>query len=182
MRWLLLLAAVGVVACRSSRTLPEGRADTSVHEEYGEFRPVAIAVLPVHAPSSELRGEVRKELYMQLFDRRYSPFKLDVVDAYIDSNGDWDPGRTLDWDAALDVDITRWKAIGGTDRFAADGTATLRHRTGEVLWTCKFERHAFNVPSRAGVIDQKQAAREIAEFLVGEADGRFPERPPHPRE
>jgi hypothetical protein len=32
------------------------------------------------------------------------------------------------------------------------------------------------------VIDQKQAAREIAEFLVGEADGRFPERPPLPRE
>jgi hypothetical protein len=173
-----LLLSLLLAACQSTdRKLPEGHAETRVHEEYDEYRPVAIAVLPVDAPSMTLRLEVRKELYLKLFDRRYSPFKLEVVDAHMALDGTFDAG-SLDHDAALDVNITKWRAVKGTMHFAADGEATLRHRTGEVLWSCTFSDHAFKVPARAGETDEASAARDIAQFLVD----RLPDRPPLPRE
>ena len=177
-----IVALLVAGACQATKTeLPEGQADTRVHEEYAEFRPVTIAVLPVKAPSTGLRGEVRREVYRRLFDMKYSPFTFAAVDANIDSDGEWDPGASLDWDATLAVDISEWRAVKGTQHFAADGTATLRHKTGEILWSCKFEQHTFEVPARGGVLDEKKAARDIARFLVSDSE-RFPERPPLPRE
>lgn len=177
MRRIVTLALL-LAACKTTDgRLPEGHADTRVHEEYTDFRPVAIAVLPVTAPSMDLRLEVRLELYRLLFERMYSPFKLDVVDARMATNGTFDPGN-LDYDATMEVRITKWRAVRGTMHFAADAEAVLRHRTGEILWSCTFAEHTFKVPARAGEIDEKSAAREIAKFLVD----RLPERPPLPRE
>jgi len=177
MRRILTLALL-LAACKTTDgRLPEGRADTRVHEEFDEFRPVAIAVLPVTAPSTDLRLEVRLELYRLLFERMYSPFKLEVVDARLATNGEFDPG-SLDYDASLEVKVTKWRAVRGTMHFAADAEAVLRHRTGEILWSCTFTERTFKVPAQAGQIDEKSAAREIARFLID----RLPERPPLPRE
>jgi len=73
---------------------------------------------------------------------------------------------------------------GATNYFAADGTAQLTHKTGEVLWSCRFFRHNFEVPMKTGQLDHARAAHDIARFLVGSEPGkeRFPDCPPLPRE
>jgi len=170
MRRIVCVTLLFAAACQTTENrLPEGHADWRVHDEYARFRPVAIAVLPVEAPTLELRREIRREAYRRLFDRRYSPFTLQAVDAGLGG---------LDWDATLEIEITRWRAIKATRHFAADGTAVLEHRTGEVLWSCTFSARSFEVPARTGQRDEAVAAVEIARFLVE----RIPERAPLPRE
>ena len=71
-----LLVALLAAACQTPRKVPEGRIDTATHPEYAKFRPVAIAVLPAKAPRTDLRIEIRKEVYRLLFEFRYSPFKV----------------------------------------------------------------------------------------------------------
>jgi hypothetical protein len=177
--WRFAFVALLVVACQNPQKEPEGYAEIDKHVDYDKFRPVTIAILPVQAPNYQLRTEVRKEVYRLLPAKRYSPFKLETVDAHISSDGKWDPG-SLDWDATLSVAIDRWKPVRGSNYFAADGTAQLTHKTGEVLWTCRFYRHNFEVEMN----DHEEAAQDIAKFLVGSEPGkeRFPDCPPLPRE
>jgi hypothetical protein len=181
--WRISIVALLAAACQNPQKEPEGYAEIDKHVEYAKFRPVTIAVLPVTAPASQLKLEVRKEVYRLLPSKKYSPFTLETVDAHVDSDGKWDPG-SLDWDATLSVAISRWKPVRGTNYFAADGTAQLTHKTGEVLWTCRFYRHNFEVPMKTGQLDHARAAHDIARFLVGSEPGkeRFPDCPPLPRE
>ncbi|MHC4547805.1 MAG: hypothetical protein ACYTEZ_03425 [Planctomycetota bacterium] len=184
--WRIVLVALLAAACQNTRKgdVPEGYAEIDKHVEYDQFRPVTIAVLPVKAPTLELRREVRKEVYRLLPAKKYSPFMLATVDSHMTKEGKFDPG-SLDWDATLTVDIAKWKPVRGTSYWAADGKATLRHKTGEVLWSCKFFKHTFKVPVRAGgQQDHTPAAHEIARFLVGSEPGkeRFPDCPALSRE
>lgn len=181
--WRISIVALLAVACQNAQKEPEGYAEIDKHVDFDKFRPVTIAVLPVTAPGSQLKLEVRKEVYRLLPQKKYSPFTLETVDAHVSSDGKWDPG-SLDWDATFSVAISRWKPVSGTNYFAADGTATLTHKTGEVLWTCRFYRHNFEVPMKTGQLDHARAAHDIARFLVGSEPGkeRFPDCPPLPRE
>ena len=179
-----MLVALLAAACQSTtQKVPDGRIDTRVHTEYAEFRPVTIAVLPVKAPQTDLRTGVRQEIYRMLPERRYSPFRLDEVDARVNADGRFE-GGSLDWDATLSIDISSWRAVRGTNYFAGTGKAELRHKTGEVLWTCAFYDYAFDVPSRAGMLDQAVAAKEIAHLFVGgdKQPARLPDCPPPARE
>jgi hypothetical protein len=177
MRRFVILAAL-VAACQTpTREAPEGRVSTETHPDYAQIRPVSIAVLPVEAPAYGLKRPMRREAYDMLFDRHYSPFRLDVIDAHMTTDGQFDAG-SLEWDATLDIEVTDWKVVPGTRFFAGDGRATLRHKTGEVIWSCKFENYNFEVGYEAGQIDNDAAGREIARFVVD----RMPERPPLPRE
>jgi len=179
----ILLVTILAAACQTTRTVPEGHIDTRVHPEYAEFRPVTIAVLPVEAPDSVLRNGVRKEVYRTLPDRKYAPFRLDEVDARINSKGEFE-GGSLDWDATLKIDISNWRAVPGTRYYAGTGKAELRHKTGEILWTCAFYDYAFPVESRPEGIDEEEVAKRISEIFVGTdvANSRLPECPPPPRE
>lgn len=181
--WRISIVALLAVACQTPQKEPEGYAEIDKHVDYNKYRPVTIAVLPVDAPLSQLRTEVRKEVYRLLPAKRYTPFTLETVDSHMTSDGKWDPG-SLDCDATLSVDISRWKPVRGTNYFAADGTAQLTHKTGEVLWTCRFYRHNVEVPMKTGQLDHGRAAHDIAKFLVGSEPGkeRFPDCPPLPRE
>jgi len=180
-----MIFALLAAACQTTTPTdePRGQAETAPHPEFDKFRPVTIAVLPVTAPTMGLRQGVRKEVYRLLPTKRYSPFKLETVDAHITTDGKFDPG-SLDWDATLSVDIDKWRAVGGTQYFEADGSATLTHKTGEVLWTAKFSRYAFAVREHAGSRDYDSASQGIAAFLIGtDASGlSFPDCPPPPRE
>ena len=93
------------------------------------------------------------------------------------SDGKFDAG-SLEWDATLDIELTDWKVVRGTRYFAGNGQATLRHKTGEVVWSCKFENYNFEVGYDSGQIDQDEAGRAIARMVIE----RMPERPPLPRE
>lgn len=171
------MVAILAAACQSPQKVPEGRIDTRTHPEYAKFRPVAVAVLPVDAPRTDLRLAVRKEVYRLLFEYRYSPFKLQTVDARMSSDGKWDPGG-LDWDATFEVQVSRWKGVRGTDYFVGEGSATLRHKTGEILWSCRFSDYPFLVPEKAGQPDMEEAALRIAGLFFDKS--RFPALPPPP--
>ncbi|MDH3590784.1 MAG: hypothetical protein OER88_02840 [Planctomycetota bacterium] len=172
MRWFVFSALIIVGACRAPQEVPEGRIDTKVHPEFDKFRPVAIAVTPSAAPNSALRVHVRREVYERLFDRRYSPFKLSVVDERVSSAGRFEPGN-LAWDATLETEVSRWKPIRGTRYYAGDGRATLRHKTGEIIWSCAFTNYAFSVREEAGVKDTDASAEAIADLFIQ----RLPELP-----
>ncbi len=173
MRSVVLLALVILGACKSTQEVPEGRIDTKEHPEFDKFRPVALAVTPVAASSSSMRATLRRAVYERLFAKRYSPFKLSVVDARVSTDGRFDPAG-LEWDATLEVSLTRWKSVRGTSYFAGDGVATMRHKTGEILWSCGFTDYAFLVSERAGLQDFDAAAEAIADLLIQ----RLPELPP----
>lgn len=177
MRRLVILAALAAACQTPAHETAEGQVSTETHPDYAQIRPVSIAVLPVEAPAYGLKRPMRKEAYDLLFDRHYSPFRLDVIDAHMTSDGQFDAG-SLEWDATLDIELTKWKVVPGTRFFAGDGQATLRHKTGEVVWTCKFQNYNFEVAYDSGQIDNDAAGREIARFVVE----RLPERPPLPRE
>jgi hypothetical protein len=84
------LVALLAVACATAPTEePKDQITTQAHPEFSKWRPVAIAVMPVEAPAHQLRKEVRQEIYDNLFARNYSPFKLQVVDQHIGSEGEF---------------------------------------------------------------------------------------------
>ncbi len=155
-----------VAACKSAnQQVPEGRIDTKVHPDFDRFRPVQVAVLPVDAPTFTLRQDVRRNTYDLLVGRKYSPFKLQAIDARMTSDGKFEPGG-LDWDASLAVNMTRWKPVKGTRYWVGDGVASLTHKTGEVIWSCAFDNYAFSVKSEAGQVDESESAAQIAALLL----------------
>jgi len=123
----------------------------------------AVRVLPAtdHAAELLISGEIVRS------DGEALELRVRAVDA-----------GGLEWDATLDIEITDWKVVRGTKYFAGNGQATLRHKTGEVVWSCKFNDYGFKVPSSAGQIDDAAAARAIAELVVNS----MPKRPALPRE
>jgi hypothetical protein len=163
---LLLLA---IAACKHTQ-LPVGSLVTEQHAEFERFRPVAIAVLAVEAPRGYVRDELRKACYDLLFERKYSPLALGVVDAHTDSDGNFQP-RNLDWDATLLVSVKRWVPWSGGSHYVADGTARLVHRSGQVLWQLSFQDQAFLVPH--GDDAKERTVRSLAKLIVE----RIPERP-----
>jgi hypothetical protein len=168
---MLLVVLVGA-ACKSApKEVPVSQVDVSKSTEYDQVRPVTIALLPVKAPRADLRTNVRQEIYKLLPERKYSPFRLQEVDAHVDARGRFQ-AENLDWDATLEVVIDKWTPVGGTNRWAGTGRAVLTHRTGEVLWACDFEDYAFRVPTEAGVTNHAEGAKEIAFFLLGGEPGR----------
>jgi len=168
-------AALLLAACQSTRELPTGSLVREEHPDYAKFRPVAIAVLRVEAPRGYLRAGARQEIYEGLFKHRYSPLALDVVDAHTESTGEFKPAL-LDWDATLLVTVKKWSALRGGSYFAADGSARLIHKSGEVLWQLSFQDQAFASPS--GQSGHEEAARSLARLVVS----RMPPLPPPPRE
>ncbi len=56
----IVLVALLAAACQSPQKLPDGTIDTQRHQDYAQYRPVTIAVLPVDAPVTTLRTDVRK--------------------------------------------------------------------------------------------------------------------------
>ena len=57
--WRIVTVALLAAACSTQkREIPEGHAEIDQHIDYAEYRPVTIAVLPVKAPTADLRVEV----------------------------------------------------------------------------------------------------------------------------
>jgi hypothetical protein len=176
----IILVALAAAACQSApKEVPESRVDVKTSPEYGQVRPVTIAVLPVKAPRADIRIGVRQEIYRMLPEKKYSPFKLKEVDAHVDGKGRF-AADNLDWDATFEVVVDRWTPVSGTNYWSGTGRAVMTHKTGEVLWACDFENYTFRLPSQHGVTDQEEGAKQIAYFLVGSEDGRsrLPDCPP----
>ncbi len=169
------LAVLLLAACQAAKDLPTGSLVREEHPDYAKFRPVAIGVLRFEAPRGYLRDETRQEVYQGLFQHRYSPLALDVVDAHTESTGEFKP-TLLEWDATLTVSVKKWRALRGGAYFAADGSARLIHKSGEVLWQLSFQDQAFEVPS--GKDGHERAARSLGKLIVS----RMPPLPPPPRE
>ena len=169
------MVALLAAACTNSDNgdLPQGGYDTWTHDEYDQFRPVAIAVLRVKAPDFGLRMKVRRHLYDGILGRNYSPIKPQTVDASME--GESFKPHDVDWDATLKVQITKWKALRGSpNHFSADAIGRLTHKSGELLWKCSFYDIPFTVRVHAGQTDFSGAARAIAGYFVK----RLPPRPP----
>ncbi|HEX5138293.1 MAG TPA: hypothetical protein VFY93_15060 [Planctomycetota bacterium] len=183
MRRIMLLALVAAACQSTPKELPESWVDTRTSAEYDQVRPVTIAVMPVKAPRADLRINLRQEVYKILPGRKYSPFKLDEVDAHVDSNGKFS-AEDLDWDATLEVVIDKWYPVSGTNRWSGSGHAVMTHRTGEVLWTCDFRDYTFVANTHQGVTDYEEISHDVAYFLVGSEPGktRLPDCPPPPKE
>lgn len=162
---LILLLAAAPLACRGPREIPEGSVQVRNHPEFEEFRPVAIAVLPVKAPTRALRLGLRGEVYDGLPRLKYSPLKLEAVDARITTRGEFDPG-SFPYDATVEIEVTRWKAVGGRNYYVMDAVARMRHKTGEVLWTAAFSDYAVKVSYRAGELDDDVVAEDVAALIL----------------
>lgn len=173
MKRIPLVALLAVACATAPLEEPKGQVTTQAHPEFAKWRPVAIAVLPVEAPAHQLRREVRDEVYEGLFHRRYSPFKLEVVDKHIGPEGDFE-ADDLAWDATLAVHITEWRPVRGTDKFAVTATATMTHKNGEVLWECQVDQKPFVVDRG----DYSEAAKGLAVLLTSKSC--LPDRPPLP--
>ncbi len=170
---LVLLTAAFAAGCQSPpKKVPQGRIEVEPHPEFASIRPVAIAVLPVDSRHHELRRLVRQDVYEALFHKKYSPFKLGAVDAHIDQKGRFQ-GGSLEWDATLSVEISRWAKLSGTRYYLADGRAVLRHKLGEIAWQCRFDQYPVEVPAHAGQIELDEPAKAIANLIVD----RLPELP-----
>jgi hypothetical protein len=167
------------VGCKGtgSKDLPEGWIELKQHPEFDDFRPVAVAVLKVDAPRADTRDELRRGIYEGLFDKRYSAIKLDVVDSHTNSDGGFE-GDSLEWDATMRVRLDTWRSLRSGRWIEAGGTATLTHRSGEVLWDCSFGNYPFRVESAAGSTDYQVAVRAIALLFLD----RLPDCPPLPAE
>lgn len=171
-----LLCCLGA-ACQSTK-VPEGRVRMEPHPDYAKFRPVAIALLPVETPRSDLRDPLRKAAYEELLARRYSPLALAVVDRRVRETGRFDPAD-IDWDAQLEIRVSGWERVGGGTHVAASATARMVHKSGETLCEVTVERQPFALVTPADGSDPQQAvARELGALIVR----RLPDRPPLPRE
>ncbi len=169
----LALLAAACATPHNQGEVTKNRADYRTHPEYDDFRPIAIAVMPVKTTVFATQMDTRADLYEGLFKRKYSPFKLDVVDAHTDSKGKFE-GHDLAWDATLEVRITRLRPGRAANTHDCDAEAALRYRTGEELWTCKLSDYVVAVPFTNGELDFRPACREIAEAFLS----RLPPRPP----
>lgn len=153
--------------------IPEGWIEINEHQEFVQFRPAAIVVLPVEAPSNVIRTELRPAIYKRLFTKRYSAIRLDVVDAHLNSAGVFDPGD-LEYDATFETVIEKWEPISGSTRYLAKGHAKMVHKSGELLWECIFNDRPFKVEAQAGSTDISAAIDAIAQLLID----RLPVSPP----
>jgi len=181
MRLLPLLSALLLFApaCKSvPEKDPENQITAVVDEEFARFRPVALAVLKVEAPAYQMRNEVRRGTARQLLDRRkYSPIKLDVVDARTDGQGKFTPGSDLEVDATVVVKVTRWVPVRGKSMYRCDAEMVMTHSSGVELYRCTLRDGGIPVTDIADATsDYRNSANRIVTILIED----LPNCPPAP--
>ncbi|MEM8884995.1 MAG: hypothetical protein AAGD14_13065 [Planctomycetota bacterium] len=172
-RFLPLL--VCAVACQSTpEKLPEEQVTHQTNPEFARIRPVALAVLKTEAPEKGLRERSRTELYKQLIEKRkYSPIRLDVVDARTDSKGVFEYSNDVAVDATIQLKITNWRKLQGQNAYQWAADLVMTHRSGVELFRCELKRGV----AKSGVdIDYSGVSNRIVSKMIE----KLPERPARP--
>jgi hypothetical protein len=166
---LLPLILLAPAACKSTPEKdPENQVTAVVDKEFARFRPVAIAVLKSEAPASQLRDRSRVALSRQLIDRKkYSPIRLEVVDAQTNSNGKFEPGSNLAVDATAKLTITRWKPMKSKAMYRCDAELVITHTTGVELFRCTLRDGGIKVVDSSDATgDFRHSANAIVAMLI----------------
>jgi len=181
MRLLSLLPLILLLA-PACKTVPEKDPEdlitANVDAEFTRFRPVALAVLKVEAPARQMRDQVRRAAQRQLLDRRkYSPIRLDVIDARTDRDGVFKPGSDLEVDATVHVTVLRWVAMKDRSMYRCDADMVITHTSGVELYRCTLRDGGIKVTDLA---DATNDYRNCSNLIVGKLLEKLPNCPPAP--
>ena len=176
---LLPLFVLLAPACKSMpEKAPENLITVAVDEEFKRFRPVALAVLKVEAPAYQMRDGVRRAASRQLLDRRkYSPIRLDVIDARTDQDGVFKPGSDLAVDATVQIKVLKWVAMRNGSMYRCDADMVITHSSGVELYRCTMRDGGIPVTDTA---DAASDFRNSSNAIVTRLIEKLPECPPAP--
>jgi len=179
---LLSLLPLFVLLAPACKTVPEKDPENlitvAVDEEFNRFRPVALAVLKVEAPAYQMRERVRSAAARQLIDRRkYSPIRLDVIDARTDQDGNFKPGSDLEVDATVQIKVLRWVAMRTKSMYRCDADIVITHSSGVELYRCTMRDGGIPVTDSA---DATSDFRNCSNLIVTKLIEKLPECPPAP--